>query len=281
MNNSIDVNQLISLSNEREALLREKEQALNEQVEEFTAQKEELTAAIEELLSKNAFLSSTLSELKQRNNELDQILYRASHDLKTPVASFRGLTSLLHSSGLNAEQDIIVHHLKDKTDQMDSVLTSLSELSTAFFKEVTSERFSVRELLLDTWARLNPAPCFRLQIELNPASFSTDRSLLTILVSNILKNAINFANTSPTVLVRGFVSDSSLTLEICDDGEEIPHELEGKIFEMFYRGSVKSTGPGLGLYTARRIVERLNGEIQLINTTPLKKFAITLPAIVG
>jgi len=76
-------------------LLHEHEQELKERNEELEAQHEGLTAAIEALSKKNQYLEKTLKELDTRNREIDQIVYHASHDLKTPISSLEGIITLL------------------------------------------------------------------------------------------------------------------------------------------------------------------------------------------
>lgn len=279
MINQQDFERLLTLLNEKEVLLTEREIALQEQQEEFMAQKEELNAAVEEVVSKNAFLSNTLEELKQRNHELDQILYRTSHDLKTPVSSLLGLISLLQATATSEEHISISNHLLQQTRQMASLLTSLSNLSKAFYDHVIPEKLSVRELVFEAWRNLKADNHAILDNRIDDTRLCSYKSLLDILISSILENAIQYAleNSPPHIVISGRQSDSSFTLEIGDYGEEIAPELSDKIFDMFYRGSIRSKGPGLGLYIAKRITERLGGSIHLVNEKPLKRFVVTIP----
>jgi signal transduction histidine kinase len=277
----IDLEHLLTLLNEKEVLLKERELALDEQQEEFVSQKEELNAAVEELMAKNNHLTTALAALKQRNEELDQILYRTSHDLKTPVSSIFGLIGILRSSGLNRDQLTILDHFLQKADQMDSMLSSVSELSTVFFHEPQPNHVSIQELLHDVWTALNPGPKFRLEIKLTGTLFVSDVTLLQILFSRVLKNAIDFAlpDGSNVVSIDGSISGSNLNIGFSDNGDEIPTDIADRIFDMFYRGSVRSKGPGLGLFIAQRIVRRLHGEIRFINSKPFKTFMICLPQV--
>ena len=139
----------------------------------------------------------------------------------------------------------------------------------------------MHQLLAEAWDRLSPGSGYSLEVSLNQGNFRTDRSLFSILVGKVLENAIHFSNPAGhnKVSVKGVVLPSSLTLEICDAGEEIPEEIADKIFDMFYRGSARARGQGLGLYSAKRIAERFQGTIHLVNERPLKKFVITIPVM--
>ena len=69
-----------------------------------------------------------------------------------------------------------------------------------------------------------------------------------------------------------------MLIKIKDNGDGIPKNVQMKIFEMFFRGSEKSQGNGLGLFLVKRPVEILNGTIKIKST--LKggtEFSVTLP----
>lgn len=277
--NQEEFEKLLVLLNEKEVMLKERELALDEQQEEFLAQKEELNAAVEAVIEKNAYLTTALQELKQRNEELDQILYRASHDLKTPVSSIQGLLGVLDLTPITNEQQLIVSHLRGKAKQMESLLLSLSRLAAAFYQKVVYEQVSMREIVSDAWTNVKDKSRSTFRVQCDDLSFSTDKALLSILLTCILENAATFSkrDVKNEIVVSASMTESGLTLEISDCGEEIPKELEQKIFEMFYRGSVLSSGPGLGLYISQRIVERLNGTLRLENQQSKKTFCVTLP----
>lgn len=262
-------------------MLKDRELELNDQEEKFLSQKEELNAAVEELMSKNEYLTSTLAELKQRNNELDQILYRASHDLRTPVSSVLGLIGVMRLMGLTAEQEAVVDHMTRKSNQMQSLLSSLADLSTAFFKDITPTTFSLSEIIDHAWRKIDTSANISFEVSSNEAHFFSDKVLLQILFSCLLRNAVTFSrpDVENRIKISCTVSASILTVEFSDTGEEIPAEISEKIFHMFFRGSDRSNGPGLGLYVAQRIAERLSGKIILVSGSGTKRFILTIPEL--
>lgn len=276
-----EIERLLTLLNEKEVMLRDRELDLNDQEEKFMSQKEELNAAIEELMAKNTYLTSTLAELEQRNNELDQILYRASHDLKTPVSSLFGLIGIMRSTALTPEQVAVVDHMLKKSTQMESLLASLSDLSTAFFKPITAETFSVSEIIEEEWAKVNARENVSFHLDGREVHFCSDKVLFRILFSCLLQNAATFSrhDVKNQVTVQCSTTSSHLKVEVGDSGEEIAPEIADKIFEMFFRGSERSSGRGLGLYTAQRIAARLKGKIILANVKKRKTFIVTIPEL--
>jgi signal transduction histidine kinase len=277
--NEDKINTLINLLNEKEVLLKDRELALEDQQEEFLAQKEELHAAVEELIAKNNYLANTLEKLKKRNTELDHILYRASHDLKTPVSSIYGLINILRSAALNEDQQMAVSHLLQQIQQMDTRLVSLTNLSTAFFNEPNLQLCSLKSLIEQTCGNIDRHDKIKISLMTEEIQLVTDPGLLTIALKCLLNNSVAFRNFSSADYVKISCMKKSTTVEIdvTDNGEGIDPKIASHIFDMFYRGSERSKGFGLGLYIAKTIVEKLNGSIQYIPKQAETTFRLILP----
>ena len=72
-------------------------------------------------------------------------------------------------------------------------------------------------------------------------------------------------------------SEKDLSIEVVDDGEGISPAISNEIFNMFYRGSERSHGQGLGLYIVKSVVERMKGQIRWISKSGKTTFQIILP----
>ena len=273
---------LISLLDERNQLLLDRERDLADRSEELAAQKEELTAAIEEVIEKNAYLSDTLNKLQQRNQELDQILYRASHDLKSPLTSMMGLVDLLKGEGLTQSQQIICDHLSNKTAQMMSLLTSLNMLAQAAFDSIQSKPVSINDVALRTMKDLSEHPNFgKSHVRLNipdDLKYNGDELKLGIALRCLLDNALTFSTADVAqISISARIENQWLLILVEDEGEGINASLKERIFEMFYRGSEHSKGAGLGLYIVKSIVDRLNGSVIVDSTDGKTIFTVALP----
>ena len=244
------------------------ERELNERTEEIEAQKEELTAAIEELVKKNNYLNNTLAELQERNKELDQLVYRASHDFKTPITSTLGIVHLLKMEPISPVLKEYVHRIELSMQQMNDLLKSLSLFTQASLEEVFYENTSVRALVESAKHGLQYLHGFRdvvfeLDID-NTLVIKTDPILLSEALKALLTNAITFKrDEKPRVSVKANIFDNYLKIEIADNGEGMTEDVQKKAFDIFYRGSEKSKGTGLGLYMVRKIAHRLGGEVHL------------------
>jgi K+-sensing histidine kinase KdpD len=269
------INNLIHLLNEKEVLLKEREIALEDQQEEFLSQKEELNAAVEELMVKNTYLTTTLEKLKQRNQELDDILYRASHDLKTPVSSIYGLIAILNAGPLSSDQLQAMTHLFQQMNQMEMRLTSMTNLSTAFFSEPTLETCSIQQLARKSLESIASHDSINLLFT-NDDRFETDPTLFSIVLKCLLENSITYG--ASVVNISSLKKSTTIEIDVIDNGEGVASNIETQIFNMFYRGSERSKGLGVGLFIAKTIVEKMNGNIQHIPSGIGAAFKLTLPA---
>lgn len=278
-----ELKRLASLLDERTQLLLDRERDLADRSEELVSQKEELTAAIEEVITKNAYLNETLKKLQQRNQELDQILYRASHDLKSPVTSIFGLLDLLKGEGLTESQDIICNHIFQRTTHMVALLNSLNMLAQAAFDSIDVKPVNVQSVVSNAIARMSTHQKFKdatFEVRVpNDLQFNGDELKLGIIITCLVDNALSFCSIQTSkILIGAHCKDSVLEIFVADDGEGIHPDIKTRIFEMFYRGSERSQGAGLGLYIVKSIVDRLEGTVAVESEPGKTIFTIALPA---
>jgi signal transduction histidine kinase len=94
----------------------------------------------------------------------------------------------------------------------------------------------------------------------------TDKTRLTVILNNLISNAIKYhnrANSNQWIKVNIFPSGKDLNIVVSDNGPGISKEQQSRIFEMFYRGTEKSNGSGLGLYIVKETIEKMKGSIQV------------------
>lgn len=282
--NKKEIEQLVSKLSEESRKLDEREQDLLDQAEELSSQKEELTAAIEELMAKNRSLEDTLKQLNERSFELDQILYRTSHDLRSPLSSIKGILSLLD---LEPQSDIIRNygkHIADKAIQMDNLLRSLASLSKSILEE---PKFGIIDLTKMIWQVVNEyrhLPSWdkvEVLIELHELKIYTDPGLITIIFQSLFSNAFIFRDSGRkgSLTIRTQEQTGNWIIDVIDDGEGVDPSVQAHIFDMFYRGSERSLGNGLGLYVCKKAVERLKGDISLHLAPTTTRFTVALPLL--
>jgi len=165
---------------------------------------------------------------------------------------------------------------------MDAVIQSLLDLGDATLHEIKIAKTDVVVLVDHELHKLSKHPKFkstrihkkhpeRLVVE-------TDQDLLSILVYSLLNNALTFQKAdAPEITIRISYADNQLSIEVSDRGEGIAEEIKPHIFEMFYRGSELSTGPGMGLYVVSKIIKRLKGRLEWQSKPGATTFQVVIP----
>lgn len=173
--------------------------------------------------------------------------------------------------------------MEDKVSRMNDVLKSLNMLSEASFREIAIQAVKLRESARQVLSDLKYLPNFQqveLQFEYNGLEIvNTDELVLYNILKCLISNSIIFRNPvhKGKVTVAFQYRDNNFIIEVSDDGEGISAEIDGKIFNMFFRGSDRSHGAGLGLYIVKTVAERLHGEVRWVSKPGNTMFQVVLP----
>jgi signal transduction histidine kinase len=227
-------------------------------------------------------VSERTAKLVKANQQLDRFVYSASHDLSAPLKSILGLINLVklehRSEGLHQH----LKYMENSIVKLEVVIEHLSNFSRNQ-SPVSKIDFSFGEIVdevLDNYKyfasinNLKIIRCFEDTDELH-----SDFHRIKIVLSNLISNAIKYRDARKEesyVKIMFKKNGVSSVIEIEDNGVGIPAEHQEKIFEMFFRGSTKSEGSGLGLFIVKDIVEKLKGEISLVSEAATR-FIVTLP----
>jgi len=210
-------------------------------------------------------------ELIFKSNELDTFVYRASHDLRGPVASLMGLFNVVQTEFKeDAHAMEYFEHYHKSVMRLDKILHNLIDLTKIREKEMTPTEVDLNDIISDCLSTISNAKNFeKIHFKIkNKVEFKihTDANTLRTILFHLLENAVNFMQLdNPRSFVKLDIKHESnfLVMEVADNGQGIKKELQSEVFNMFYRANEFSTGSGLGLYIVRYAVEKLNGSIQL------------------
>jgi len=258
-------------------LLKKREQELNEKQEELDSQRGMLSIAIDELVKNNEIL-------KERNEELQQLLYQSSHSLKSPISSIQGIIQLCGYEPLSSTLKEYLTLVETKSIHMVEILNALSSLSKVSAKEVHPQLIDINSTF--NKCLINHAPLaeknlvtINYQPLINNASIESDPDLFCEILRQIINNGLIFRNVSKLgyLNITTSLTSKGLVIKIEDDGDGIDPLISSHVYEMFYRGSEKSGGSGLGLYISKKAVDLLQGTINLTSTRQGTIFEIYLP----
>jgi signal transduction histidine kinase len=210
----------------------------------------------------------------------------ASHELRSPLTGIRSQleVDLAHPEGADwrqSGQDVL-----DETIRLQRLVDDLLVLAQSDTDSLPTRRSPVDldDLVLDETRPLRARG--RVAIDLTHVSGGQvlgDADQLRRVLRNLLDNAERHAAGVVRVSVRE--NDTSVEVEVTDDGPGIPPEQRGAVFERFTRldnARARSVGgTGLGLAIAREIVEHHGGTLTLSEQTTGATFVVTLPAANG
>jgi signal transduction histidine kinase len=174
------------------------------------------------------------------------------------------------------EIDSYTRDIQVATKQMMEIVNDLLSISRLESRAlvVKADVLNVGAILNDLVVSLTPKiKLKRLKISMHIAkdarAFSTDRSLFTIIVQNLISNAVKYAYEGGVVSVSVTKEDAHEVVIVSDVGPGIPREEQKKIFDKFFRASnvvhQEHEGTGLGLYITRAMVEELHGTISFVS----------------
>lgn len=231
----------------------------------------------EKILKKN-------QQLQELNQEMDAFIYRASHDLRTPATNISGLLEIYNNSS-DSEKDEIALKLRSNNEKMLKMLEDLSDYSRNHRTDLSYHLIKLDEITENIKKGLAHLPdAKRLVIQIEETGnhiFISDYDRLHIVLLNLIENSVCFNNPdNEEILVKIMVVKASdkVVIKVSDNGEGIKEDTLPKIFNMFFRGSLKSIGAGLGLYIVKRIISKMKGSIEVSSIKGLgTTFTIEIP----
>ena len=244
----------------------------------------QLEGANEELARKNETIHETNVQLNRLNTDLDTLVFRTSHDLKSPITSVYALTDLIRIEP-DAEKRSSYLDLQKKTlmrlnDLIADILHFSKNKSALQFEKINLHEF-ITDVMEDHLYSDKSGKVQRIVEVVQSVDFSTDKSRLSMVLSNLVSNALKHHNKEgehPYVKIVARATDGEATIEVKDNGQGISQVHLDHIFTKFYQVNKTKDGSGLGLYIVKEAIEKLGGDIRVeselrVGTT----FFITIP----
>lgn len=219
------------------------------------------------------------------------LLATVSHELRNPLHAMSGIVELLESDETLADgprelAGSLLRQLRHLTSVTDDLLDT-ARLEEGRF-EMRPSPVAIRDLLDDVVRVARSAAAGRIAVEQStsadvPHLLTVDPARLQQVLGNLLGNSVKFTETGSVSLTTTMSADSEyVVFEVRDTGVGIPPDQTGEIFEPFStaRTSGDRRGAGLGLAIVHRLVEALDGSIDLRSEVGLGSvFTVRLPLI--
>jgi signal transduction histidine kinase len=207
-------------------------------------------------------------DLEKANLELDRFLYSTSHDLRSPLSSIKGLINVARYDNRDSKIAGYFDMMTDRVNRLESFIKDIIDYSKNERTEIVTESVDLHLLVSDVIDNLKfvegaDSIRFEQHININYA-VQCDKTRLSIILNNLVANAIKYHDPGKEnrwISITTNNSNGTVKLIVSDNGTGIKEEYQEKIFDMFYRGTLLSSGSGLGLYIVKQAVEKMNGRI--------------------
>ncbi len=232
-----------------------------------------------------------VTHFKDLEKVKNEFIATASHDLKNPITTISGFSSLLEQAGtLNPQQHEFLNYIKSASSTMTELVQNMMSLAQMdldiqkkyapvdmqkLMKEMADE-FTLQAEKKNQNLKFTPLSA--------PVHVSGDPLQLHQLLRNLLGNAIKYTPTGGEIKIAARVDDSQISINVQDNGFGIPATDLPFIFDRFYRvreGKANEVeGNGLGLAIVKSIVEGHNGTINVESETGKGTcFSVSLPVL--
>lgn len=253
-------------------------------------------AAVAELREREA---ASLRQKIDQSMQLEQLktdfLKLASHELRGPLGVVRGYISMMEDGTLapvGEHVGPVLPLLRAKLDEMNRLINEMLETARLDDSALQLQlaRLDLREVVHEAVRSLEPLAGERHRLVTEtpgaPVEVTGDRSRLSMIVSNLVHNALKYSPSGGEVRVSCRAAGGRATVAVTDEGVGIAAADLDRLFTRFGRIATPETagiaGTGLGLYLARDLAHRHGGEVTVVSEPGRgSTFTLSLPLAGG
>ncbi|WP_010584924.1 HAMP domain-containing sensor histidine kinase [Schlesneria paludicola] len=217
-----------------------------------------------------------VTELRRLENLRREFVSNVSHELKTPLAAITAYTETLLNGALEDPEvaRTFVGRIDEQGDRLNSLILDLLELARIesgehVFHVSSVEVNDVLAASIDAHQAIAESKQLTLTFtaKTSPLMGQADAEGLRTTIDNLIGNAINYTRPGGVIHIRSGHEGKWVTFEVEDNGVGIPKELQGRIFERFFRvdqaRSREVGGTGLGLSIVKHLCQVFGGHIKV------------------
>lgn len=202
------------------------------------------------------------------NQLIDCFIVSCSHDLRSPLASIKGLVQVAELHPHTAEVHECLEHINSTTDKMEKLLKSLEEFMVTnhhVMEKVATNCEEITARVLENYDETLEKESISLEKTiLVEEHWSIDPYTFPLMLTHLLDNAVMFQDRRKKkkhIKVNVLTREGVTLLQVSDNGIGISSAIQPHIFKPFYKGSEQSTGLGMGLFQLSHLVEKSNSQL--------------------
>ncbi|MDD9324051.1 HAMP domain-containing histidine kinase [Pediococcus acidilactici] len=243
--------------------------------------------------SVNSLVDSVISSMEEERalkQSKDDLITNVSHDLRTPLTSIIGYLRLIEDHQYQSTDDILkyTHTAYLKSVQMKSLVEDLFEYTKV---SQSNPKLNYNKIHVDSMLQ-QLAASFELEAKQKGFVITStcvpedlemmgDAEKIGRVFNNLITNALKYGAGGKHIYLNAHQINDTVIFEVANDGQKVPAQALGKLFDRFYRveesRSKATGGTGLGLAIAQSIVEMHNGTIEAHSNDKRTSFIIQLP----
>ncbi|MDT3404694.1 PAS domain S-box protein [Mucilaginibacter terrae] len=212
-----------------------------------------------------------ITDQKQLQQQKDEFIGIASHELKTPVTSLKAYTQVLQTIFMREgdEKSAMLGKMNNQIDRLTSLIGDLLDVTKiqSGRLQFNDDYFDFNQLITELVEDLQRTTSkHQIALELNTTGTAyADKDRIVQVITNLISNAIKYSPQADKIIVRTSLKNNEINVCVQDFGIGIKEDKQHKVFEQFYRvsGDKQHTFPGLGLglYISSEIIKREGGRI--------------------
>jgi signal transduction histidine kinase len=247
------------------------------------------TRALSKMQEALTELANANERLVHLNNEKNEFLGIAAHDLKNPLTVILGSTELVGMIKDQGQINKLLSNISGAATRMRDLITDLLDVNAIEHGKFTSQvaPCDIRTLVEQSIANNQPTAAKK-SIELRVGTSAglwakADPAATLQILDNLISNAMKFSPPSTTIHVHTLPETNYILVSVRDEGPGINEADQKKLFQKFTRLSARPTGgessTGLGLAIVKRLAEAMSGTIQCHSAPGAgSTFTLRLPA---
>lgn len=229
-------------------------------------------------------------DLRKLNQEKNEILGVAAHDLKNPLSSIKMLAKFLCEDRTLSESEIIEfsNDILETSERMFDLIKNLLDVNAIEDGKIHiyPENYTLRDILSQSIKHYNDlASQKNIKLVNNidmTANIHCDRTYFIQMLDNLISNAIKYSPYDKTVHLDHCQDDSNHYFSVKDEGPGISEEDQKKLFKKFSKLSARPTGgehsTGLGLSIVKKLADLMGGNVHCESKLDEgAKFVLTMP----
>ena len=206
------------------------------------------------------------NELRKTNEELDNFVYKVSHDLRAPISSILGLVNIAKNDQAVENMIACINQIEKSAITQDNFIKDIIELTKNARVKPKRQKIDFEKLVDETFDYLrysmNSKPA-KPKLHLHQdKEFYSDANRMKVIFNNIISNSIKYSDPNHTEIdIDVEVVNGHAKINIGDKGNGIEKKYQNDVFNMFFRATDQNAGSGLGLYIVKETVHKLKGDV--------------------